>query len=300
MVQKISFFILNYNGSKILQECVDSFVPALDKNSDIILIDNGSIDNSVDVMKNYKFKRIEIKKNKGFSGGFNEGIKQAKSSSEWYCLVSNDVICLDKKFIARFRQDLKNMKTPGVVGCEFKLPSGIIQKTGGNLKLAGLTQAYLKNADKDGFFKVDMICGALFFIKQDVWNKLKGFDEIFRPYLSEETDLCMRTKRICYNVYKNSNLLFFHKHGQTLKKDDVSFSMFISKRNSAIFKLIHYPLHWIPLSYLMDYKSVLNCFFIRENNGKIKLSKNIIARLKVYFKVHFYILTNLIKIIKKR
>ena len=300
MTQKITFFILNYNGSKILQECVDSFIPNLDKFSDIILIDNGSIDSSIDVMKNYKFKRIEIKKNRGFSGGFNEGIKQSQSKSEWYCLVSNDVLCLDKLSLKKFRNDLKNMKNPGVVGCEFKLPNNSIQKTGGNLKLSGLTQAYLKNVDLEGFFKVDMICGALFFIKKDVWNKLKGFDEIFRPYLSEETDLCMRTKRIGYNIYKNSNLLFFHKHGQTLKKDEVSFSMFISKRNSAIFKLIHYPLHWIPLSYLLDYKSFLNCFFIRDNNGKIKLSKNILARLKVYFKVHFYILTNLKEIIKRR
>ena len=168
------------------------------------------------------------------------------------------------------------------------------------MKLAGLTQSYLKNADSKNYFQVDMICGALFFIKKKVWSKLKGFDEIFRPYLSEETDLCMRTKRIGYNVYKNINLLFLHKHALTLKKDDVSFSMFISKRNSATFKLIHYPLYWIPLSYLMDWKSFLNCFFIKNNNGKIKVSKSIFKRLKVYFNVHLYLIKNIRKIIKRR
>jgi len=298
---QIELFILNYNGENILKKCVDSFKNSLDNFSDITLIDNGSKDNSVKIIKKYPFNKIVMNKNRGFSGGFNYGIKSRNSRAEWYCLISNDVLCLNEDFLNIFRKESSNLKKVGVIGCELILPDDKIQMTGCNLKFNGFTQPYLTYVkSRKPTFEVDMICGAIFFIKRSVWGALGGFDEIFRPYFSEETDLCMRTKKLGHKVFKSKKLVFRHNHGQTIKKDNWGTSFVVSRKNIGTFKLLHYPLFWLPFSFILEIKSFLNCFIVRDEKGNLKTAENKKERVKLFLKAHSQILKQLPLIIKKR
>ena len=89
-LSNIGIVILNYNGEKFLKK----FLPDMLKysqNSKIYIIDNSSEDNSVRLIKtNFKkIKIIQLKKNYGYSKGYNLGLKNIKEKI--LCLINNDV-----------------------------------------------------------------------------------------------------------------------------------------------------------------------------------------------------------------
>lgn len=68
---KISIIISNYNTEKYLSRCLDSLIKQTFKDIEVIVIDDGSKDNSVDVIKKYKEKdkRIKLIQQKKFGTG---------------------------------------------------------------------------------------------------------------------------------------------------------------------------------------------------------------------------------------
>ncbi len=301
MKPKIDLFVLNYR-TEIIQECLDSFKNSLDKNSKLIIIDNGSTEESKKILDPYKYKKILIKENLGFGKGFNEGIKRSNSDAEWYCLISNDIICLNNNFLNKIRKTINENKDVGIIGVELSKDreKKEIFKTGGNLKLNGLTQSYVQYKDNgQKNIELDFVSAAIVFIKKELWEKLGGFDEIFYPYLSEETDLYLRAKKLNYKIIKNKSIIFQHKHSYSINKINDEYKGYISKKNSGTFKLIHYPKKWIILSLLLDYKSFLN-IFLEKKNKKIILSKNIKQNAKIYFKALVGIIKNIPEIKKRR
>lgn len=87
---KASIIILNWNGKHLLKECLDSVFAQSFKEFEVILVDNGSADGSVEfVKKNYpKARVIAEKQNVGFAEGNNIGIKASKG--EYAVLLNND------------------------------------------------------------------------------------------------------------------------------------------------------------------------------------------------------------------
>lgn len=91
-MKKVSIIIPVYNNEIYLKKCLDSIINQTYDNIEIILINDGSSDNSLKIMKNYskKDKRIIIidKENEGVSIARNAGIK--KSSGEYITFVDSD------------------------------------------------------------------------------------------------------------------------------------------------------------------------------------------------------------------
>ena len=89
---KVAIVILNWNGKKLF----DTFLPSVIDNSqnvntEIIVADNGSDDNSINYLKE-KYPQvgiIELKKNFGFAGGYNRALRQV--SAEYFILLNSDV-----------------------------------------------------------------------------------------------------------------------------------------------------------------------------------------------------------------
>ena len=77
---KVSIVVLNWNGKLYLKDCLDSLQKVIYKNLEIIVVDNASIDGSVEfIRKNFpKVKIIKNKKNYGFAKGNNIGFKASK------------------------------------------------------------------------------------------------------------------------------------------------------------------------------------------------------------------------------
>src|SRR3989344_6360787 len=97
----LSIIIISYNTKQITQDCLDSILKSL-KNShlnyEIIVIDNGSTDDSVKLLKELSIKKQELrilqnKKNVGFGKANNQGVKIAKS--DYILFLNSDTLVLD-------------------------------------------------------------------------------------------------------------------------------------------------------------------------------------------------------------
>lgn len=93
---KISVIIVTYNRIKYLKTSIDSIISQTFSNFELILVNNGSIDGTSELCKNYankdsRIKFINIKENHGASRGRNMGIEAA--SSEYITIVDDDDYC---------------------------------------------------------------------------------------------------------------------------------------------------------------------------------------------------------------
>ena len=97
-MKKVSIIIPVHNSSKYLNECLDSVINQTYQNLEIIIIDDKSTDNTLEIINTYKDKRIKLLKlsrNKGVSYTRNKGIK-ASTGTYITFLDSDDYWVLDK------------------------------------------------------------------------------------------------------------------------------------------------------------------------------------------------------------
>src|SRR3989338_7529595 len=93
----ISIVIVNYNGINDTIECLESLKETIYPHYEIIVVDNGSEDNSIDVLKKRNdIRLIELYKNYGATYAWNVGFKQA--AYEYVCFLNNDIV-VDKNWL---------------------------------------------------------------------------------------------------------------------------------------------------------------------------------------------------------
>lgn len=91
---RISLIVLNYNGESIILDCLKSIDVQGFKKIELIIVDNNSKDNSIDLIEqfkkqaSFKIKTLYLKENLGFTGGNIEGLKHA--TGDYIALLNND------------------------------------------------------------------------------------------------------------------------------------------------------------------------------------------------------------------
>lgn len=93
----VAIILVNYNGVCDTIECIRSLLCVSGIEYEIIVVDNGSTDDSIVALKKEqlqsRFTLLEVSENKGFSAGNNIGIKYAQEkNAEYYLLLNNDTI----------------------------------------------------------------------------------------------------------------------------------------------------------------------------------------------------------------
>ena len=240
---KIAVVILNWNGSKLLEQ----FLPSVLKYSPeatIYVADNASSDDSMAVVKT-KFSTVQIienKENLGFAGGYNEALKHVEA--DVYALVNSDIE-VTENWLQPILETFSNEPSTAIIQpkiLDYKnkdyfeyagAAGGFIDKYGfpfcrGRIfeTLEKDTQQY--NDDCDIFWA----SGACFFIRSSVFKTLKGFDTDFFAH-QEEIDLCWRAYNKGYTIKYNSKSVVYHVGGATLQKGNPKKS-FLNFRNSLL------------------------------------------------------------------
>lgn len=128
---KISVIMPNYNGEKYLVEAIESILNQTYRDFEFIIIDDGSTDNSVKIIKKYaqKDKRIKLltnKKNLGLIKSLNKGLKIAKG--KYIARMDSDDISLPKRLDIQFNF-LEGNKNIFLLGTSFEF----IDSEGGKL-----------------------------------------------------------------------------------------------------------------------------------------------------------------------
>ncbi len=241
---KVSIVILNWNGRKFLEQFLPSVLSTNYDNYEVIVADNGSIDDSVSFLeKQYPgIRLIRFTENYGFAKGYNEALKQVQG--DYYVLLNSDVE-VQPGWLQPMINLLENDKN--IAACQPKILSYHNKKM---FEYAGAAGGWL---DKYGYpfakGRVFDICeedngqydqaepifwasGAALFIRPDVFHEMNGFDEYFFAH-QEEIDLCWRIQLAGYKIYSCPSSVVYHVGGGTLPRGN-SLKTFLNFRNNKI------------------------------------------------------------------
>lgn len=249
-LSNIGIVILNYNGEKFLKK----FLPDILKyspNSKIYIIDNCSEDNSIKLIKN-NFKKINIiqlKKNYGYSKGYNLGLKNIKEKI--LCLINNDVKVSKgwiNPILAFFNKNKKAaILQPHIMSHLNKnkfeyagAAGGFIDKLGYPFckgRIFNYLEENKKQYDKNS--QIFWASGSCFFIKNDLFRELNGFDDDFFAH-QEEIDLCWRAKIRGNEIWSIYNSKVYHLGGGTISYNSPQ-KTFLNHRNNILMLIKNLP-----------------------------------------------------------
>ncbi len=110
-----SIVTVNYNGEKFLKKFLDSLVNQTFSGFSLYFVDNGSKDNSLEIVETYRnsvdIKIITLDKNYGFAKANNIGIDHAMEDNSDYILTLNNDIEADKDCLENLRREIKKVNT---------------------------------------------------------------------------------------------------------------------------------------------------------------------------------------------
>ena len=241
----VSIIIPNYNGGDLLYNCINSIYENISiKDFEIIVVDNGSTDNSINRVKS-NFQNVEIissNSNLGYSGGCNLGATHASGkyllflnndtehSNEWieklvYFLDSNQNIAAVQPKILNIHNKKLFDYAGGAGGFIDKFCFPFVQ---GRI-FHTLEEDHNQYNNPSRIFWAS---GAAFMIRSNIFKTLEGFDKVYFAYM-EEIDLCWRAQAMGYKIYSVPDSFVYHYGKQTIKENTIK-SHYLNHRNSWI------------------------------------------------------------------
>ena len=248
----VSIIIPHHNNKKILKDCLDSLYQSSYKKFEIIIVDNASSDKSVEEIQSvYKdIKIIKSLKNLGYAGGCNLGAKNA--NGKYLLFLNNDTIldidCV-KFLIPRLESNSKIASVqPKIKNLKNKSYFDYAGASGGFMDylVFPFTRGRIFNtiekdeAQYDTPIKIFWASGAGFLTKQNIFDKLSGFDENLFAHM-EEIDYHWKSYLAGYQVWSEPSAILYHLGGATLSMQSAD-KVYYNHRNSLILLLSNYSL----------------------------------------------------------
>ncbi len=193
----VQIIVLNWNGEKVIIDCLKSLNETIYKNKEIFVIDNASNDTSVKLIENNfpNVKIVNFNKNYKYSKGNNLGFQKIENA-EYTIFLNNDTI-VSKDFIGFLINELKKDKSIMQVAPKILYhKSNLIWFAGGklNLLLGMIYHNGIRKEDGINFDKIkriDFATGCCFAMRSNDFRKIGMFDESFDMYC-EDVDLSLR------------------------------------------------------------------------------------------------------------
>lgn len=291
----ISIIIPNWNGVELLKNCLPSIIKQVFKDFEVIIVDNGSTDESIQYLKtNFpNFKIIKLSKNIGFAGAVNRGIK--KALGEYIILLNNDTE-MNKNCLKYLVEAADKHSEAGMVAAKIKnfYHRNIIDNAGDEIDIIG--HSFTRGTGKtDGpkFNKpeyVFLVTGGGGLFKKEVFNKIGFFDEDYFLYM-EDIDLSFRAQLAGFKAWYEPKAVIYHKRMSTSSKN-MSFVEPECFRNMTMNIIKDYPLSLLLHNFYWIKIILVNLNTIKYLAGK--------GYLWGALKSEWYILTHIKKLLEKR
>jgi GT2 family glycosyltransferase len=281
----ISIVIPNYNGRFLLEDCLESVFKNSHQPKEIIVVDNGSTDDSVAYLKlnHKKVKIIRNKKNLGFATAVNQGIKKADQA--WVAVINNDVF-LDRNWLKVIYRQIKNKKSKISCYC-----GKVLNKTGKKIEGKGLKFFIFGkavNIDNNQINKpyrenkklVFGSSGAAVVYNKSIFKKIGYFDNDFFAYL-EDVDLSLRMQKAGLKTVYLPKAVCFHKGQQTSNKI-AGFRQKMVFQNWIYIIIKHYPLKTVFKNMPLIFLERLKLFYELVANTPVSRLSNLII---IFFEI---------------
>ena len=237
----LSIITINYNGLKDTCELIET-LPFEDKSIEVIVVDNASTQDEATIIEERypQVKIIRSKKNLGFAGGNNLGIKAAKG--KYLFFLNNDTLL--KPQTSDIRSLISRLETSPKIGMvcpkiRFTWGKQLIQFAG----YTPLSPITMRNKaigcgeiDHDQYntpHPTPYAHGAAMMIKREVIEKAGLLPECYFLYY-EELDWSMMIHRVGYDIWYEPACTVFHKESQTTGQNSPLRTYYIT-RNRLLF-----------------------------------------------------------------
>lgn len=235
----VSIIIVNRNGASHLSRLLDVIDETTHLDYEIIIVDNHSQDDSLNIINSYQNLPITLIKNEDnetFSHANNQGVEIARG--DYLVFLNNDTKPLDGWLNHLMESMLSNEKV-GAVGSKLIYPdcdsskinreksytiqhSGIIFKEGdGYIKPFNRDNAeeYVDVLNKTEDEQIIAVTAACMLIKKSTYLEVGGFDEKY-IYGYEDVDLCLKLHKAGYkNIYNPKSILYHYEFGTQEKNN---------------------------------------------------------------------------------
>lgn len=227
---KTAVIIVNYNGGVALERTLDSLLPELREDVEVVVVDNASADYSLRTLERYApgVRVIANSENGGFARAVNQGLE---ATGGRYALLLNPDVLVRPGAVAEMERFMDARPDAGVAG-------GRVLESDGRLQLAcrrgiptpwvafcrfsGLGGLFPKSPlfarynmtflDPEATARVDAVSGSFMMIRREVVEKIGLFDEAFFLY-AEDIDFCYRAGMAGWGVYYNPDAVITHAKG---------------------------------------------------------------------------------------
>ncbi len=258
----VSIVIANWNGLRYLDDCLKSLFNQTYSHIEIILVDNGSMDRSVEFIQENFPSVIIIKNNKnmGFASATNRGIRHAKG--EFIALFNQDAVA-DANWLDKLVQvALGSSETAAAAGKIYYLKNGCKEDSVFCTwpKINPFTAApYNFNGD-EGASAVDYLTGCAMIIKRDVIDEIGQIDEGYFLYF-EETDWCARIIRAGYKLMYVPDAIVWHVVSGSISEPNLKLSYMV--RNRIRFAMKNFDKGYIPI-FIISYSLEVALQLLRD------------------------------------
>ena len=294
----ISIIIPNWNGMKYIGACLNSVYESDFMDIEVIVVDNGSSDDSVDIIENNypDVKLIRFKRNKGFAVACNEGIRN--SSGEFVFLLNNDVE-LEPDCLTVLRDVLLANPDCSMAGGKILRYDrrDYIDAAGDALTVGGAPYNRGHDTKDTGQFDKEEyvfgVCAGAAMYRRSLFDEIGMFDEDFFAYI-EDVDLNLRALLTGHKARYTPYARCYH-HGNASLGSLSSRHVYLTNRNKLFLMIKNFPLNWflryafhiashqVKMAVLFSTTERGWSFFRSRLTALIKIPKMVIKRHKFFF-----------------
>jgi len=273
MKPEITLIITNWNGSKLLRECLPTVLEAVRFDHhhfyEVMVIDDCSNDNSLGILAD-EFPEVRTEQtpqNLGFQEANNYAVKLAESK---IVMPMNNDIKLDPKALHYLAQHFDNKDIFAVSGKIFAFDqTTFLYGNRGGYFQKGHFHLYEKPPEDDS--QTLFACGGAFMVNRQKYLDLGGFDSMYHPLYYEEIDLSYRALKRGWKVHYEPQSIAYHKVQATItRQEKLRRISLISARNNYLFiwknildrSMTLTFLFYIPLFLLRDLFRLKSRFWI--------------------------------------
>lgn len=238
-MKKVFAVLVNWNRPDDTLSSIESLLKSSGNfELTIVIVDNGSKDNSVNLFKtkyqkNKNVKIIEARKNLGFTGGNNLGIEYGVKNRADYLLIINNDTLVDKNLIRNLLQTFDENQNVGIASPKIYFAPGfeyhkkytkseigkVLWYAGGSIDWNNVygTNIGVDEVDHgqyDENREIDFATGACMLVNSDLIKRVGKFNNDYFAYM-EDVEFCLRVKNKGIKIIYEPKAVMWHKVSQS-------------------------------------------------------------------------------------